>query len=189
MADVDTAVLEAFLPRRDAERATDEIGVRELLTSAEVPVVEEDVEAGGVESRSRLQGDLLGARQRDDVRVVGCDLGRPGDALLVVVLLDDRGDHATRPDSVATHDQQLLRSVLVEKRRPERGGIARAQLEDVAELDRRLDDQAPAAVRAAVVLLRRANVGELGLVVPSRLDASKVPAVAIRTGDELPRAQ
>ena len=42
-----------------------------------------------------------------------------------------------------------------------------------------------AAVRAAVALLRLADVGESRLVVAAGLDAAEVEAVAVRTGDEL----
>src|SRR5437763_1451192 len=83
--------------------------------------------------------------------------------------------------TVAAHDQRLLGPVLVEERRAERGGVTRPELEDMAELDRRLDDEASAAVRARVVPLCRADVGELGLVVSAGFNAAEMPAVAVRT--------
>ena len=69
------------------------------------------------------------------------------DPVLVVALLDERRHHARRADAVAAHDQRLLLSVLVEERRAERLRVARAELEDVADLDRRLELQRAAAVR------------------------------------------
>ena len=62
--------------------------------------------------------------------------------LVVVMLLDDRRHRPRRADAVAAHDERLLLAVLVEERRAERDGVERAELEDVAELDRRLLERA-----------------------------------------------
>ena len=75
------------------------------------------------------------------------------------------------------------------KRRVERHRVARAELEDVADLDRGLEAQRAAAVEARVALLRLAEVGEARLEVAAVLDAAQVPAGAVRAGDELPFAQ
>src|SRR5207237_9090021 len=82
-----------------------------------------------------------------------------------------------------------LLPVLVEERRAERLREPRAELEDVADLERDLESQRAAAVGAAVALAHLADVGEARLVVPPRLDAAQVPAVAVRAGHELPLAQ
>ena len=63
------------------------------------------------------------------------------------------------------------------------------KLEDVPDLDRGLEPQRAAAVRAAVALARLADVGEARLEVAAGLDAAQVPAVAVRAGDELALAQ
>ena len=121
--------------------------------------------------------------------VVRRDRPRPDDAVLVVVLLDRRGHDPRRADAVAPADQRLLRAVLVEERRAERLRVARAELEDVADLDRRLEAERAAAHRDSVALAGLADVGEARLVVAAGLDAEQVPAVAVRAGDELPLAQ
>src|SRR3954465_12296865 len=175
VANVDRAILEALLPPGDANRDPDQICVRELLTRAQVAVVEEHVLAGCGEDLGRLSGDLLGPEQLDNVDVVRSDRRRPPDPVLVVALLDERGHHARRPDAVAAHDERLLLTVLVEERRAERLREARLELEDVAHLDRRLELQRSAAHRARVPPGRLAQVREARLEVTTRLDAPQVP--------------
>ena len=75
------------------------------------------------------------------------------------------------------------------KRASERLGVPRAELEDVADLDRGRELQRAAAVRAGVVFGRLAQIGEPRLEVAPRLDAAQMPAVAVGAGDELPVAQ
>src|SRR6187200_3697944 len=71
---VDLAVLERLLADGQADRAADEVGVRELLAGALVAVVEEDGAAGllqGVRRLVRDRGNLRAARgERDHVHVV-----------------------------------------------------------------------------------------------------------------------
>src|SRR4051794_5294972 len=184
VANVDRAVFEALLPRGDANWDPDQICVRELLTRAQVAVVEEHVLAGCGENLGRLSGDLLGPEQLDDVDVVRSDPGRPADPLLVEALLDERGHHARRPDALAAHDERLLLTVLVEERGAERLGVARVELEDVAHLDGRLELQSSAAHGARVAPGRLAQVREAWLEVATCLDAAQVPAVAVRSGHE-----
>src|SRR6185503_4876227 len=73
--------------------------------------------------------------------------------------------------------------------RVERLRVARSELEDMADLDRRLETERAAAVRARVRRRRGAQVGEARGIVAPGLDAAQVPAVAVRAGDELPVLQ
>ena len=59
----------------------------------------------------------------------------------------------------------------------------------MADLDRRAELQRAAALWTHVAFAWLAEVGEAGLVVAPGLDAAQVPAVAVRSGDELPFAQ
>src|SRR5581483_5950249 len=92
-------------------------------------------------------------------------------------------------DAVAAAEQRLLSPVLVEERRVEPRAVLVGEIEDVADLDRRLERQRAAALGAAVAFERLAQVGEPRLVVAPCLDAAQVEAVLVRTGDELPLAQ
>src|SRR5438067_11970980 len=121
--------------------------------------------------------------------VVRRDRRRPGDSALVVALLDDRGHHAARPDPVAAAEQRLLAPVLVEERRLQRLRVLRPEVEDVADLDRRLEPERAAAFGTAVALDRLADVRETRRVVPTRLDPEQVPAVPVRARDELALAE
>src|SRR5262249_24612030 len=72
------------------------------------------------------------------------------------------------------------------ERGAERDRVLRAELEDVADLDRGLEAERAAADRAAVALLRDADVRDLRLEVAAVLDALEMPAGAVRARDELP---
>src|SRR3954452_7422028 len=190
VAHVDRAVFEALPADGDAQRNADQVGVRALLPGAGVgTVVQEDVPTGRVEGRRRLLGNRLAARQADDVDVVRRDRRRPDDALFVVALLHHGGHHASRPDAVGAHDQRLLLPVVVEEGRPQRRRVARVELEDVADLDRRLEAQCAAARRATIAFARDADVGEPRLEIAALLDAAEVGAGAVRAGDELAVAE
>src|SRR5437763_5223751 len=115
--------------------------------------VQQDAEAGGVESGRRLVGLLFDAWERDHVHIVRGHRSGPDDSLLVVVLLDDRRDYAARADPVAAHHERLLGSVLVEELRLEGNRVERPELEDVADLDRLLDRELPTTLRARVAFL------------------------------------
>ena len=59
----------------------------------------------------------------------------------------------------------------------------------MADLDRRLDAERAAALRARVAVLRLADVGEGRLVVAAGLDAAEMLAVLVRAGDVLALAE
>src|SRR6266536_4640059 len=105
---------------------------------------------------------------------------RPHDPAVVVVLLDDRGDRPARADAVATHHDQPLLPVLVEVGRAERLGEELPELEDVTDLDRGMDDELAAALRAGIAFVRLPDVGKARLEVPSSFDSPKVPPVMVR---------
>ena len=88
-------------------------------------------------------------------------------------LLDRGGDDPRRADPVAAHHDRPLRPVLVEVGGAERLRVAGAELEDVADLDRRLDlDRAAAG--GGVAGLDRAHVELLELEVAAGLDPAQV---------------
>ena len=103
--------------------------------------------------------------------------------LLVGALLDRGGDDPRRADPVAAHHDRLLLAVLVEVGGAERLRVAGAELEDVADLDRRLDlDRAAAG--GGVAGLDRAHVELLELEVAAGLDAAQVGVGLVGAGDE-----
>ena len=95
----------------------------------------------------------LAAADRHEVGGVGRDLGRPDDALVVVVRLDDAGDVPPDPDAVRAHDDGVRLAVLAEVGRAGGVGELRAELEDVPDLDPVAQDDGLAADRAGVALL------------------------------------
>src|SRR5207244_10715465 len=113
---------------------------------------------------------------------------RPRVRLLVVRLLHDRRDRARRLHAVAAHYEKFLAAVLVEEARLEPFAEVRPELEDVTDLDRRLNRQRPAAYWTPITLLQRPDVGEPRLIIAARLHPAQVPTVAVRPRDELPIA-
>ena len=92
-----------------------------------------------------------------------------------------------RPDAIAAHHDRPLAARLVQIGRAERLRVARAELEDVADLDRRLDlDRA--AERAAVAGLHLAHVGEAGAEVAAGLDPAQVKAARFAPVTYTPRS-
>src|SRR6187401_631707 len=106
------------------------------------------------------------------MHVVGRHRSWPHDAVFVVLLLHDRGHRASGTDPVAAHDQRLLLAVFVKERCPERLAVLSSELEDVADLDCRLELKRPSAVRASVSLTHFTDVRKAGLEVSPRLDAA-----------------
>src|SRR4029453_8775985 len=167
--EIDLAVLERLLPDGQPDRAADQVGVGELLAGALVSVVEKDGAPELLELGHDLGGDVrdlgLAGGERDHVHLVWRDRGRPRDPVLVVVLLDDRGHDATRPDAVAAAEQRLLLSVLVDQGRGRGLRVETAEVEDVADLDRGPEEERAAADPTPVALTRLAQIGEPRLVV------------------------
>ena len=110
------------------------------------------------------------------------DRARPGDALLVGVLLDGGGGDPRRADAVGAHPDQLLLAGLVEVGRAERLRVARAELEDVADLDRGLDPDR-AARRPCRPPRRCARRRARTAKSRPGLDAAQVAVGAVGAGD------
>ena len=122
-----------------------------------------------------------GLAQPDQVHVERRQGPGPGDAVLVGVLLDGgRGDPG-RPDAVGAHPDRSLAPVLVQVGGAQGLGVARAQLEDVAHLDRRLDPDRPAV--HPVAGLDAADVRALEGEVAARLHAAQVQVRPVAAGD------
>src|SRR6185312_6001007 len=96
------------------------------------------------------------------------------------------GGDARRPDAVAAHPDRLLGAQLVQIGRTHGLRVLRAELEDVADLDHRLDRQHAAAVGTGIAGLDLVQIGEGRLVVAPGLDAGEMPARAVGARD--PRA-
>src|SRR4051812_14074588 len=114
---------------------------------------------------------------------------RPLDTRLVAVLLD-RGRHDPgRADAVAAHDQDLLGAVLVEERSPERLRVLRLELEDMADLDRHLQMEVSAALRARVSFVNLPQVREPRLEAAAGLDPGERDVSTVAPAPVLPPPQ
>src|SRR5207247_659652 len=100
---------------------------------------------------------------------------------LVRALLDGGRGDPRRPDSVAAHYDRALSPAIVEIVGAERLRVARAELEDVPDLDRRLDPDR-AADRASIALLDHSDVDEGRPEVPPGLDPAQVLSLAVGAG-------
>src|ERR687897_95492 len=97
------------------------------------------------------------------------DRAWPRDAVLVGELLDGRRCDPGRAKAVRAHPDRLGLPRLVEIGRAERLRVARAELEDVADLDRRLDADRVAVDHVAG--LDAAHVASLEREVAAGVDA------------------
>ena len=136
-------------------------------------------------------GDLAHLRiacraDRHEMGLVGSDLGRPDDALLVVVGFDDAGHVPPQTDPVRAHDDRVGLAVLAEIGRPHRRGVLGPELEDVADLDPPPQFDRRAAADAEIAF---ASAGDLGDdvrgVVARDVDVLHVPADPVRPRDQV----
>jgi hypothetical protein len=134
-----------FLAYVDAIGNADQVGVFEFDAGTLVSVIKQHVEACGIElGGERLAG--FGERgvgrigHGDDDRE-GRDRRRQPEAVLVVRLLDGRGENALDADAVAAHDGHDFLAVGVEHARAHGLGVLVAELEDVADFDGFADDE------------------------------------------------
>ena len=131
-----------------------------------------------------LHRRLVGHLHRHQHHFVRGQRHRPDDAVLVVAGFDQPGDDPVHADAVAAHDDRLELLVGVEELGVERLGVLRAQLEDVADLDRVPQGQLAAAPRAGIAVDRVAQVGEqIDLEIAVQVDARQVRVGLVRAGD------
>ena len=181
--------------RRDGQDPghAEQLGIGELDARRLVAVVPQDLVPGPASSASACRRSaisstlrLLGRADRDEVGGVRRDLGRPDDALVVVVRLDDAGHVPPDADPVRAHDDRVRLAVLAEVGRAGGVGELRPELEDVADLDPVAQDDRLAADRAGVALLGVRDVGDdVGRVVAPDVDVAVVEALAVGAGDEV----
>src|SRR6476661_6817860 len=137
---LDHAFLQAALADHDAVRDADELLVGEQHAGALVTVVEEHLDAGagdlGVQHlRGGLHRFALAIAERDDGHREGRHGVGPDDSLVVVVLLDGRGDDARDADAVAAHLHGLRLALLVDVIHAHLRRVRGAQLEHVSHFD------------------------------------------------------
>src|SRR5690606_35539898 len=165
----------------------EQLGVGELDARGDaLAVVDQDADALGLQLPGQAQRDLdlLALAGGDHVHVGGGHGARPDDALVVVGLLDDGGDHAGDPDAVGAHGDPLGLAVRAERVHLEGVGVLAAQLEEVADLDAARAVQGAAAVRRGVAV---AHVGDVEHAVRGEVPAADqvdhVVVALVRAGD------
>ena len=192
-AHIDRSIGQRLLAHRDPDRHAEQIGIGEFLARTLGPVVQKDVEAAvSTEARRPRRPARAPPPRRRGVRAHGHRMERSSAARRCRArrgAARRRRDDPAGPDPVAPHQHGVLLPVLVQEGRPERRRIGRPELEDVADLDRGLESQPPAAHRAGISFDRLPDVRETGREVAAVLDATQVPARPVCPGDELPFAQ
>ena len=111
---------------------------------------------------------------------------RPDNTAIVKVLLNRRRHHASDPDTIATHGQDLVAAIFALNRGFHRLGVLRPQLEDMTHFDTALDKQGTFAVRARIAGNDVTEVSDFrrgDIAVP--VDAEIVFAVDVGAGGEI----
>ena len=126
------------------QRAAEQLGVGELLPRSGVTLVVERLAgrpptARGTAGRRARAPAVPGLPSTTSSTSKGAIARGQRDALLVGVLLDRRRGRPGRAEAVGAHPDQLAAPGLVQVGGAERLGVAGPELEDVADLDRRLD--------------------------------------------------
>src|SRR5207248_3557552 len=111
------------------------------------------------------------------------DGGRPEDAPVVVMRLDDGLHRAADADPVASANERLAGAILGEERRVHLCRVVRAVGEDVANFDATLDLEPTTAPRAGIVLANVVDVDALAREVAPRDDVAKVRVLPVGSGD------
>src|SRR3954447_2353414 len=179
--------LEETSADHDGPRNADQFGVGEFHPGRQLgPVVDQHPQSRVGQIRRGGQGglDLAVPAGGDDVHVGGCDLVRPQQAAVVVVLLGDGRDRAGETDTVAAHGGPDRLTVRAQHIDLEGVGVPPAELEDVRDLDAPADGElADAALRTRV---SGADLGRLDGAVRSEVapgdHRAGMPARFVRAG-------
>src|SRR5215469_15722376 len=152
----------------DAKRNANQVGILEFDSGALVSVIQKNIDASSVKLAGQRLADGLQAGvgdvgDGDDNRKRGNRRRQP-ETLVVIGLLDGRGEDALDADSVAAHNGGDFLAVGVEDTRSHRFGVLVAELEDVADFDGLADDQLAGARidGAGLALVYAADIGAEG---------------------------
>ncbi|MOA12862.1 hypothetical protein D3C78_1328870 [compost metagenome] len=85
----------------------------------------------------------------------------PDDAAIVMILFDSRRHHASDPNTVAAHGQDLITAVFALNRRLHCFRVLGAELEDMADFDTAFDQQCAFTVRAGIAFNDVTDIGNL----------------------------
>src|SRR5439155_766133 len=119
-----------------------------------------------------------------DVGVVRCDLGRPHDALVFVMGLDDGLDRPPDADSVASADEWLARAIVGQERRVHLLGVVGPVGEDVSHFHATLDGERPnPTLRTQISRADVRGIDSFALEIATDQHVAKVGVLLVRAGD------
>src|ERR1700681_4290307 len=153
---------EAAFPDDDPMRNSDELGVGEFDARTGIAIVEQYVDAGGIELLVQRIGGLpderrllLVDRHQDDLE--RRDRLRPENAVGIVILFDGRGDDPRDANSVTAHEHRHGLTLLIQHAGIHGGAVQLSELENVPNFDAACDLQGSSAAGTRVAALRIAN--------------------------------
>src|SRR5258708_22155757 len=131
---------ETALPDDDPVRNSDELGIGEFNARTGVAIVEQYVDAGGIELLVQRIGGLLDERRllvidrhQDDLE--RRDRLRPEYAVGIVILFDGRGNHPSDPNSVTAHEHGQGLTLLIQHAGIHGGAVQLSPLGNIAHFD------------------------------------------------------
>src|ERR1700719_3516442 len=175
----------------DAVRNAQKLRIGELDAGPRVAIIQQYIDAGGVEIPvQRIRGLLYFRRflivDRHQYHLEWWDRLRPQNAVGIVILFDGGSNHACHADAIAAHEHRQRLALFIQYAGVHLGAVQLPELKYVAHLDaaRNLEGAAAGGARIAgvsVAYVDRWLIGEIAAPV----HASIVHVLFIGTADEI----
>src|SRR5258708_25312050 len=181
----------ASFPDDDPMRNSHELGIGKLDARAGVAIVQQYVDAGGIELLVQRIGRLLDERRLLVIDRHQDDLERrnrlrPENAVDIVILLDGRGNDPRDANSVTAHEHRQRLTLLVQHAGIHGGAVQLSELENMADFDPACDFQGASAGGTGVAALRIADIDGLRVLkVAPPVHAAEVHVFFVGPADEI----
>src|SRR3984957_18106900 len=157
---------ERAITDHDAVRNTQKLRIGELHAGPRVAIIEQYIDAGGVEVPvQRIRGLLYSRRflivDRHQYHLEGCDRLGPQNAVGIVILFDRGSDHARHADAIAAHEHGQRLALFIQYAGVHGGTVELSELKYVAHLDASDDLEVAASARAGIAGLGVADIDGL----------------------------
>src|SRR5882757_7171571 len=175
----------------DAVRNSQKLRIGELDAGPRVAIIEQDIDACGVEIPVQRICRLLNPRRLlivdgHQYYLEGRNRLRPYDPVAIVILFDGRSDHPRYADAIAAHEHRQGLALFIQHAGVHGCAVEPAELKYVAHLDAAGDLQVSASGRPGIAGLSIADVDRLRIgEVAAPIHTSIVHILFVRAADEI----